>query len=68
MRINAIYLFVATCVCWSLPDLDRLDEMVTWLVGPDLGLHDVIKDWHADCKQRKGRRLAFGCGDSGSFF
>lgn len=64
MRLHALFLFVATCVCWAWPDpeLDRLDEMVTWLLSPDCGLHDVVKEWHVDCKKRTGRSLAFGVG------
>lgn len=64
MRLHALFLFVATCVCWAWPDpeLDRLDEMVAWLLSPDCGLHDVIKEWHVDCKKRTGSSLAFGVG------
>ena len=64
MRLHALFLFVATCVCWAWPDseLDRLDEMVTWLISPDCGLHDVVKEWHVDCKKRTGRNLAICSG------
>ncbi|CAK9091912.1 unnamed protein product [Durusdinium trenchii] len=58
MRINAIFMFLATCVCWSLPEPDeRLEEVLSWLMGAQ-GLQDVIKEWHADCKLRKGRDMS----------
>lgn len=50
-------MFLATCVCWSLPEPDeRLEEVLSWLMGAQ-GLQDVIKEWHADCKLRKGSVL-----------
>ena len=60
VRVQVIFRFMAGLLLRYFSDdaVDIFEEVLYWLLDPEIGLQDAIKEWHAECKQNHGKDMS----------